>query len=62
MVSNIPLDPKTLLRTAKNTTQFCNLIKGGEYCDQGLQIGLKNSFRDLCEDTLLYLSQSKYLN
>lgn len=54
--SNLPLDSRTLLRTPKNTKQFCKLIKGGEYWHQGLEICLKNNFIDLREDIFIHIN------
>ncbi|XP_055525161.1 uncharacterized protein LOC129718406 isoform X2 [Wyeomyia smithii] len=53
---DLPMDPRTLIRTPQRTGMTFKSISGGQYWHQGLEICLKKSFEHLTEDIQIELN------
>ncbi|XP_055531789.1 uncharacterized protein LOC129722408 [Wyeomyia smithii] len=53
---DLPMDPRTLMRTPQRTGMTFKSISGGQYWHQGLEICLKKSFEHLTEDIQIELN------
>ncbi|XP_055522712.1 uncharacterized protein LOC129716893 [Wyeomyia smithii] len=53
---NLPIDPRTLLGSPKNTGSRCSSISGGKYWHQGLGNCLRCTFKDLSSDISIQLN------
>lgn len=54
--AQLPNDPRTLLKTSHNTKQLIKLIQGGQYWHQGLEVCLRNCFKNLAEDLTIQIN------
>lgn len=52
--NSLPADPRTLLHTPRSTLVVD--IPGGQYWHQGLEVCLRNTFKDLDQNTTIYLN------